>query len=55
MEMIVLILALAMVVPSPIDEIVGSYVRLAMVFVGFVLIIRWIVVNDQKENRSSRR
>jgi hypothetical protein len=54
-EMIVLILALAMVVPSPIDEIVGSYVRLAMVLVGFVLIIRWIIINDQKKNRSSHR
>jgi len=51
MKMIVLILAIAMVIPTPIDTVVGSYVRVAMVFVGFVLIIWWIIDNDQKSNR----
>jgi hypothetical protein len=51
MKMIVLILAIAMAVPTPIDEVVGGYVRLAMAFVGFVLIIWWIIDNDQKYNR----
>jgi hypothetical protein len=51
MKMIVLILAIAMAVPTPIDEVVGGYGRLAMAFVGFVLIIWWIIDNDQKYNR----
>jgi galactitol-specific phosphotransferase system IIC component len=51
MKMIVLILAIAMAVPTPIDQVVGSYVRLAMAFVGFLLIIWWIIDNDQKYNR----
>jgi galactitol-specific phosphotransferase system IIC component len=51
MKMIVLILAIAMVIPTPIDEVVGGYVRLAMGFVGFVLIIWWLIDNDQKYNR----
>jgi galactitol-specific phosphotransferase system IIC component len=55
MKMIVLILAIAMAVPLPIDEVVGSYVRLAMAFVGFVVIIWWIIDNDQKHNRIENR
>jgi hypothetical protein len=51
MKMIVLILAIAMAVPTPIDEVVGNYGRLAMAFVGFVVIIWWIIDNDQKYNR----
>ena len=51
MKTILLILAIAMVVPTPIDEVVGSYVRLALVFVGFIFIIWWIIDNDQKSNR----
>jgi galactitol-specific phosphotransferase system IIC component len=51
MKMVVLILAIAMAVPTPIDEVVGGSVRLAMAFVGFVLIIWWIIDNDQKYNR----
>lgn len=51
MKMIVLILAIAMAVPTPIDEVVGGSVRLAMAVVGFVLIIWWIIDNDQKYNR----
>ncbi len=34
MEMLVLILAIAMVVPFPLEEIVGGYVRLLLVFCG---------------------
>jgi galactitol-specific phosphotransferase system IIC component len=55
MKMIVLILAIAMVIPTPIDAVVGSYVRLAMAFVGFALIIWWIIDNDQKYNRIGNR
>jgi len=51
MKMIVLILAIAMIVPTPIDEVVGGYVRLAMAFAAFVLIGWWIIDNDQKYNR----
>jgi len=51
MKMIVLILAIAMVIPTPIDEVVGGYVRLAMAFAGFVLIGWWIIDNDQSYNR----
>jgi hypothetical protein len=55
MKMIVLILAIAMVVPIPIEEVVGNYGRIAMAFVGFVLIIWWIIDNDQKYNRIGDR
>jgi hypothetical protein len=51
MKMIVLVLAIAMVIPTPIDEFVGSYMRIAMAFAGFVLIVWWIIDNDQKYNR----
>jgi hypothetical protein len=51
-KMVVLILAIAMVVPTPIDEIVGNYGRIAMLFVGFVVIIWWIIDNDQNKDRS---
>jgi len=54
MEMLVLILAIAMVVPLPFEEIVGGYVRLLLVPIGFILIIRWIIKNDQKKDRSLR-
>ena len=50
MEMAVLILAIAMVVPLPLDQIVGGYVRLLLVPIGFILIIRWIIVNDQRKD-----
>jgi hypothetical protein len=55
MEMIVLILAIAMVVPLPLKEIVGGYGRLALVVLGFLLIFRWILKNDQKKDRSPQR
>jgi hypothetical protein len=54
-EMIVLILAIAMVVPLPLDEIVGFWVRLALVPIGLILIVRWIIKNDQKKNQSPQR
>ena len=54
MEMLVLILAIAMVVPFPLEEVVGGYVRLLLVPIGFILIIRWIIKNDQKNERSLR-
>jgi hypothetical protein len=54
MEMLVLLLAIAMVVPLPFEEIVGGYVRLLLVPIGFILIIRWIIKNDQKKDRSLR-
>jgi hypothetical protein len=54
MEMLVLILAIAMVVPFPLEQIVGGYVRLLLVPVGFILIIRWIIKNDQKNERPLR-
>jgi hypothetical protein len=54
MDKIILILAIAMVVPLPIEEIVGIYVRLLMVPIGFILIIWWIIQNDQKNNQSQR-
>jgi hypothetical protein len=50
MEMAVLILAIAMVVPLPLDQIVGGYARLLLVPIGLILIIRWIIVNDQKKD-----
>ena len=54
MEMIVLVLAIAMVVPFPLEEIVGGYVRLLLVPIGFILIIRWIIKNDQKKDQPLR-
>jgi hypothetical protein len=50
METIILILAIAMVVPLPLDQVVGSYGRLALALLGFVLIIRWIIMNDQRKD-----
>jgi hypothetical protein len=50
MSILGLILAIAMVVPSPIDEIVGNYGRVAMVIVGLILTVWWIIQNDQKNN-----
>jgi hypothetical protein len=54
-EMVVLILAIAMVVPLPLEEIVGGYGRLALVVLGFLLIFRWLLRNDQKKDRSPQR
>ena len=54
MEMLVLILAMAMVVPFPLEEVVGGYVRLLLVPIGFILIIRWIIKNDQKNEQPLR-
>jgi len=54
MEMLVLILAIAMVVPFPLEEVVGGYVRLLLVPIGFILIIRWLIKNDQKNERPLR-
>jgi hypothetical protein len=51
-KFVVLILAIAMVVPTPVDEIVGNFGRIAMIFVGFVVIIWWIIDNDQKKDQS---
>jgi hypothetical protein len=50
-ETIVLILAIAMVAPLPLEEIVGGYGRLALVVLGFLLIFRWLFKNDQKKDR----
>jgi hypothetical protein len=50
LEMIVLILGIAMVVPTPVDEIVGGYVRLALAVLGFLIIGRWIIWNDQMKH-----
>jgi hypothetical protein len=50
LEMIVLILGIAMVVPLPLEEIVGGYGRLALVALGFLIIFRWVIWNDQKKN-----
>jgi len=49
MDRIVLILAIAMVVPLPLEQIVGGYWRFALVVLGFLLIFRWIIWNDQKQ------
>ena len=49
-EMLVLILGIAMVVPTPVDEIVGGYVRLALAVLGFLIIGRWIIWNDQMKH-----
>jgi hypothetical protein len=54
MNVVVLILAIAMVVPFPLEEIVGGYARLLLIPIGFILIIRWIIKNDQKNERSLR-
>ena len=54
MDKIILILAIAMVVPFPIEEIVGGYVRLLLVPIGLTLIIWWLIQNDQKKNQSLR-
>jgi hypothetical protein len=51
-EMIILILAIAMVVPLPLEKIVGDYGRLAFVVLGFLLIFRWLLKNDQKKDQS---
>jgi hypothetical protein len=50
LEMMVLILGIAMVVPLPLEEIVGNYGRLALAVLGFLIIFRWIIWNDQKKN-----
>lgn len=50
METIVLILAIAMVAPLPLEEIVGGYGRLALAALGFLLIFRWLFKNDQKKD-----
>lgn len=55
MELVVLILAIAMVVPFPLEEIVDGYGRLALVALGFLLIFRWLLNNDQKKDRSPQR
>jgi hypothetical protein len=52
MNFIVLILAIAMVVPFPLEEIVGGYVRLILVPIGLTLIIWWLIKNDQKRDRA---
>ena len=54
MDKLILALAIAMVVPFPIEEIVGFYVRLLMVPIGFIIIIWWLIQNDQKQNQSLR-
>jgi hypothetical protein len=50
LEMMVLILGIAMVVPTPLEEIVGGYGRLALAVLGFLIIGRWLIWNDQKRN-----
>jgi hypothetical protein len=49
-ETTVLILGIAMVAPLPFEEIVGDYGRLALAVLGFLIIFRWIIWNDQKKN-----
>jgi hypothetical protein len=51
METVVLIFAIAMVVPLPLEEIVGGYGRLALAVIGFLLIFRWLLKNDEKKER----
>jgi hypothetical protein len=46
-EMLVLILGIAMVVPIPLEEVVGGYGRLALAVLGFLIIGRWLLRNDQ--------
>lgn len=50
-EMLVLILGIAMVVPLPLEEIVGGYGRLALAVLGFLIIGRWLLRNDQRKDR----
>lgn len=54
-ETIVLIFAIAMVVPLPVEEIVGGFGRLALVVLGFLLIFRWLLKNDQKKDQAPQR
>jgi hypothetical protein len=49
-ETVVLIVAIAMVAPLPLEEIVGGYGRLALAILGFLLIFRWLFKNDQKKD-----
>jgi hypothetical protein len=51
-ETIVLIIAIAMVIPTPLETIVGGYGRLALAVLGFMLIFRWLLKNDQRKDRS---
>jgi hypothetical protein len=48
--MVVLILGIAMAVPLPLEEIVGGYGRLALAALGFLIIFRWLIWNDQTKN-----
>jgi hypothetical protein len=50
LEMIVLVLGIAIVVPTPLEEIVGGSGRLALAALGFLIIARWLIWNDQKKN-----
>lgn len=50
MDTIVLILAMAMVAPLPLEEIVGGYGRLALAVLGFLLIFWWLFKNDEKKD-----
>jgi hypothetical protein len=50
LEMIVLVLGIAMIVPTPIDEIIGGFGRLALAVLGFLIIARWLIWNDQREH-----
>jgi membrane protease YdiL (CAAX protease family) len=54
MNITVLILAIAMVVPFPLEEIVGDYARLLLVPIGLALIIWWLIKNDQKKDRQAQ-
>jgi hypothetical protein len=49
-ETIVLILAIVMVAPLPLEGIVGDYGRLALAVLGFLLIFRWLFKNDRKKD-----
>jgi hypothetical protein len=51
-ETIVLILAIAMVAPLLLEEIVGGYGRLALAVLGFILRFRWLFKNDHKKDLS---
>ena len=52
-ETIVLIFAIALVAPLPLEEIVGGYRRLALAILGFLLIFRWLFKHDQKKDLRS--
>jgi hypothetical protein len=52
-ETVALIVSIAMVAPLPLEEIVGSYGRLALAILGFLLIFRWLFKNDQKKDLRS--